>query len=201
MHFEKGNLYHVFNQGNNKNIIFFEDEDYYYFLRLMRKHLQPVTEIIAYCLMPNHFHLMLFADERCNTKIRQGSIFIDPITNGFRNILSIYARSINEKYGFSGSVFRQKTKAKCLSEMHLQTDFSYRSGDYYFNCFNYIHQNPLKAGLVKRLEEWRYSSYLEYAGLRNGTLCNKDLASLYCSYKADNFIQICKDLSNQSYQF
>ena len=76
MHFEDGNLYHVYNQGNNKNQVFIEVEDYYYFLRLIRK-VYPVTEIIAYNLMPNHFHVMLYADKRCLEKIKQGSIFTD----------------------------------------------------------------------------------------------------------------------------
>ncbi len=45
-----------------------------------------------------------------------------------------------------------------------------------FTCFHYIHQNPLKAGLVNTLEDWEYSSYKDYAGLRDGTFCNKELA-------------------------
>ena len=97
-------------QGNNRNQVFNDYEDYYYFLRLIRKDLLPVSEILAYCLMPNHFHIMLFSDERCKTKLKQGGIYIDPVTNGVRKILSRYSRSINDKYGFSGSVFRQKTK-------------------------------------------------------------------------------------------
>jgi REP element-mobilizing transposase RayT len=201
MHFDTGNLYHIFNQGNNRNQVYIDYEDYYYFLRLIRKDLLPVSELLAYSLMPNHFHLMICTDERCKTMKRQGGIFIDPVTNGIRKILSRYARSVNDKYGFSGSVFRQKTKAKCLSEMQNKAVDPYYKQDYYFNCFNYIHQNPLKAGLVDSLEDWQFSSYLDYAGLRNGTLCNKELASLYCSYKKDSFIQICSDLSCLNYHF
>ena len=48
--------------------------------------------------------------------------------------------------------------------------------DYPFICFHYIHQNPLKAGLVKRMEDWEMGSFQDYAGLRNGTLCNRKIA-------------------------
>ncbi len=199
MHFDTGNLYHIFNQGNNKDQVYIDNEDYYFFLRLIRKDLLPVSEILAYSLMPNHFHIMIFTDERCKTMIRQGGIIIDPVTNAIRKILSRYARSVNDKYGFSGSVFCQKTKAKCLSEMQNKTVDPFYKQDYYFNCFKYIHQNPLKAGLVDSLEDWQFSSYLDYAGLRNGTLCNKELASLYCSYRTESFAQICRDMSGMNY--
>jgi REP element-mobilizing transposase RayT len=150
--------------------------------------------------MPNHFHVLLYADKRCREKIKQGSIFIDPISNAFRKILSGYTRALNEKYGTSGSIFRQKTKAKSLSEMKVKTGGLAIKDDYYSNCFYYIHQNPLKAGLVDKLEDWRFSSYLDYAGLRNGTLCNKELASSYCSYKAGTFKHICYDQSRMNFQ-
>jgi REP element-mobilizing transposase RayT len=200
MHFEMGNLYHVYNQGNNKKQVFLSTEDYYYFLRLIRRILFPVTEIIAYNLMPNHFHIMLYADKRCIEKFKQGGIFIDPISNAFRKILSGYTRTLNEKYGSSGSIFRQKTKAKSLSEMSVKTADSRITSDYYANCFYYIHQNPLKAGLVARLEDWHFSSYLDYAGLRNGTLCNKELASSYCAYKAGTFKHLCYDQSTMNFR-
>ena len=194
MNFESGNLYHVFNQGNNKQQVFVNAEDYLYFLHLIRKIILPVSEILAYCLMPNHFHLMLYADTRSTTKLKQGGIFIDPITNGFRKILSGYTRVLNDKYGGSGSIFRQKTKSKCLSDMQINKGDLLNTSDYYFNCFYYIHQNPLKAGLVENLEDWQFSSYLDYAGLRKGSLCNKQMAADYCGYQPNEFKQICRDL-------
>ena len=61
--------------------------------------------------------------------------------------------------------------------------------DYCSNCFHYIHQNPWKANLVKRLEDWEYSSFKDYAELRKGSLCNKQLAEKYCSYDSQNFMK------------
>jgi REP element-mobilizing transposase RayT len=77
MNFTPCNLYHVYNQGNNKQLIFSCDEDYLIFLRLVRKTISPHAEIIAYCLMPNHFHLLIYSDERVDKIVKQGGLLID----------------------------------------------------------------------------------------------------------------------------
>lgn len=188
MQFNPNNLYHVYNQGNNQQVIFHNDNDCITFLNLYRNAVAPYAETITWCLMPNHFHFMLMADERCNEKIKQGGIIIDPVTNGFRKLLSGYARIFNASNARSGSLFRQKTKGKCLSEQK-QVNSPLDINDYLFNCFHYIHQNPLKAGLVQRLEDWEYSSFKDYAGLRNGALINKSLAVEFCGYNPLTFIK------------
>lgn len=189
MTFLPNNIYHVYNQGNNRQPIFHQQEDYFTFLRLYKKLVTPVVSTIAWCLMPNHFHFMIQTDARCNVKIKQGGIFIDPITNGMRKLLSGYARIFNNRYKRSGSVFRQKTKAKSLSDIIATTDSSYSQQDYFKGCFHYIHQNPVVANLVSKLEDWEYSSFKDYAELRNGNICQKELAVKYCGYDHATFIK------------
>ena len=189
MNFIPDNIYHIYNQGNNKQQIFSSDEDYLIFLKIIKKCISPHAEIIAYCLMPNHFHFLIYADDRVNTMIKQGGLLIDLLTNGVRKLLSGYARIYNNLHNQTGSLFRQKIKYNCLSEITIPSNSINTHQDYYFNCFHYIHQNPLRAGLVKRLEDWEYSSFKDYALLRNGTICNKELASKFCSYDPENFIK------------
>jgi len=201
MNFTPDNLYHVYNQGNNQQPIFTTEEDYYIFLRMIRKTISPYCEIIAYCLMPNHFHFLIYTDERVNRIIKQGGLQIDPVTNGFRKLLSGYARIYNKRNNKSGSLFRQKTKVKCLSDINILAIPGKKLQDYYFTCFHYIHQNPFRAGLVGKIEDWNFSSFKDYALLRNGTLCNKELASKFCSYNPSDFIKtsyeiIADDLVN-----
>jgi hypothetical protein len=138
--------------------------------------------------MPNHFHFMMYADERCNIKIKQGGLYIDPITNSIRKLLSGYARIFNSQYQQTGSLFRQKTKAKSLSDIEIRPDNMPLINDYYINCFHYIHQNPVVAKLVSRLEDWEFSSFREYAGLDGFGICQKELATLYCNYDPIDFI-------------
>jgi len=66
--------------------------------------------------------------------------------------------------------------------------------DYCENCFHYIHQNPLKAKLVEDLGEWEFSSYRDYAELRAGTLCNRELAAIHCNYSRETFISVSERL-------
>jgi putative transposase len=188
MKFISGNIYHVYNQGNNHQTLFFTNDDYITFLKQTRDFILPNADFIAYCLMPNHFHFLIHADDRCNMQHKQGGIIIDPVTNGFRKLLSGYARIFNKRYNQSGSLFRQKTKSKCLSDT-INSSRNILETNACFNCFHYIHQNPLRANLVSRLEDWEFSSYKDYAGLRKGTLCNKIIAKDYCWYDSDNFEQ------------
>lgn len=70
----------------------------------------------------------------------------------------------------TGSLFQQKTKAKILVET-----INEQQENYLVNCFSYLHRNPLTNSLVKELKECPYSSYPDYIGLKNGTLCDKKL--------------------------
>ena len=63
MIFEKGYLYHIYNQGNNKQNIFYNRDNYLFFLKKVNVHILPYADVLAWCLMPNHFHLMLLVNE------------------------------------------------------------------------------------------------------------------------------------------
>jgi putative transposase len=188
MKFAVDNIYHIYNQGNNRQVIFHNPEDYLIFLRLIRTHISPNTEIIAWCLMPNHFHFLIYADDKACVMVKQGGLEIEILTNGIRKLLSSYARIFNKRYNQTGSLFRQKTKAKNIGEEEMVVTNKYTFQDYCSNCFLYIHQNPVATGLVKVPGDWQFSSYLDYAGLRNGSLCNKALAEKYCAYNCEDFI-------------
>ena len=189
MPFTQGNIYHIYNQGNNRQTIFLQRRDYLTFLTLYKRLFPAHCSVIAWCLMPNHFHFMIHTDERCNSIIKQGNIYLDPVTNSIRKLLSGYARIFNAQYQQSGSVFRQKTKSKCLSGIKIKPDSEYLVQDYYVNCFHYIHQNPLTAKLTDRLENWEFSSFQDYVNLRNGSLCLKNLAAIHCGFNPENFIE------------
>lgn len=187
MHFEPGNLYHVYNQGNNRQPIFFSRENYLYFLRKMRKQLMPVSGILAYCLMPNHFHFLLYVkkveDTHPITSSDQMSQHL--LVNKIATLLRSYTRAINNQENRSGSLFRQKTKAVEIDSIR-----------YGITCMHYIHQNPLKANLVDRLGQWEFSSFPDYAGIRNGTLINKNRAKEILRLDLENFVQDSNQMLN-----
>jgi putative transposase len=170
MKFEENNIYHIYNRGNNSALIFFNKENYLFFLRKLEKELVPYCKVLAYCLMPNHFHLMVWVGElETETRPtalsgRTGSVSVsssDLLSRKIGTVLSSYTQAINKQRGRTGSLFQQKTKAKCLT----QSDENYPTV-----CFHYLHQNPLRAKLVLKMEDWEYSSFRDYIALRKSTL-------------------------------
>lgn len=164
-------FYHIYNRGNNKQRIFFNDSNYIYFLKKIREQIYPISEIIAWCLMPNHFHLIIMANEKTIAeRTTFGGKPMQEFPYRIGILLSSYAQAINKQNNTTGSLFQQKTKAKLLYEEQHGSKESYLA-----NCFHYIHQNPLRAGIVKNLIDWPYSSYPDYVSGRNGNLCNKKI--------------------------
>ncbi len=183
MKLEQDKVYHVYNRGNNQQLIFFKDENYLFFLRKMRKLLLPQCEILAYCLMPNHFHLLIYTTEN---SIRIGKNGLTNFSEAIRQMLSQYTKAINKQENRSASLFQQNTKAK---EMEVQVCHENRDTPLHesaLTCFVYIHKNPREI-TCNNLAKWKYSSYLDYAGLRCGTLCNKDLTMKLLNFRKTEF--------------
>ena len=167
MEFYQNELYHIYNRGNNKQRIFYNDRNYVYFLEKVRKFMVPHCEILAYSLMPNHFHFYIYSDVRTICTKRIGNREKNVLSEGIRNLLSSYTQAINNQNNTTGSLFQQNTKAKAIVK---------GSANYDLTCLHYIHQNPVAAKLVKRMEDWPYSSFRDYCGLNNETICNIALA-------------------------
>ncbi len=169
MHLTAGEFYHIYNRGNNRQPVFFNESNYLFFIKKMSEQLVPASDIICYCLMPNHLHLMIRAtEESIKTRPSFGGKAMQEFPYRVGILLSSYSQAINKQNGTTGSLFQQKTKAKILSEQVEGEKINYIE-----SCFFYIHQNPVKAKLVASIKDWNYSSWLDYTGERNGTLCNK----------------------------
>jgi putative transposase len=146
--FLAGQYYHLYNRGHNRQNIFFERENYSFFLRQVRHYLTTQgIDIVAYCLMPNHYHFLVHLQR-------------DHILSMAMQALSVsYTKAINRRYARSGALFQGRFQA-------IEVD----SAGYVVALSRYIHLNPVKAGLVLTPEAWEFSSYQEYAGTRPGTL-------------------------------
>ncbi|MGK7370673.1 MAG: transposase [Candidatus Halalkalibacterium sp. M3_1C_030] len=153
--------YHLYNRSNAREPIFKTHENYLYFLESFRNRFKSKLDVIAYCLMPTHFHFLIYVN----------TLKIDYLKNQIGIQLSSYTKAFNNKFSRNGSLFQQHTKTKHIDDdSHLLT------------LVSYIHQNPIRANLVEHLEDWPYSSYRDLAGLRMGTFLNKNLIqSLFIS--------------------
>jgi putative transposase len=222
MRFYPNQLFHIYNQGNNRRQIFFSDENYRFFLWKMRGYLTPFGDFIAYVLMPNHYHWLFYVRKieiqrkEYRAKIdnvefmrrikKYGNKAQDVDNSSKRRVAGdekvelrfaigdlqmAYTKAINREKDMSGSLFRKKFQSKdswidefiSLENKNGRTDSRFGLGnDYGYNCLQYIHENPKKAGLVVKSEDWEFSSAKEYKGLRNGSLCNLKLGKELIKY-------------------
>ncbi len=145
--FEPGVVYHVFNRGNNKEDIFKEEKNYPYFLSLLQKYVLPVAEIYAYCLMKNHFHLVV--------RIKDAELLEDKFKEkpylAFSNFFNAYSKSVNKMYNRTGSLFQEHLHRKRVED-----------DEYLTQLIAYVHLNPLKHEFTEDFKSYRYSSYKSY---------------------------------------
>jgi REP element-mobilizing transposase RayT len=145
--------YHIYNRGNNKKFIFNLDIDYLHFLRRIKQYQKRYSiTIVCYCLMPNHFHLCLKAEVPSS------------ISEFIKQVQMTHAQHMQHQHGLVGHLYQGRFKAKHVKTKH---HLLYLSA--------YIHANPRSAGIVFSLDEWKWSSYLDYAGLRSGTISDKKI--------------------------
>lgn len=198
--FTTGSIHHIYNRGNNKERIFFDEQDYRAFLfrislalgidpkiidkeellRMPKSRIRISTskkdifKLHSFCLMPNHFHLLL---EQCE----EGSIsrFIHKISTSF----SMY---INKKYKRVGHVFQDRFKSVLIE-----------SNNQLMWASSYINMNPVKDGLVINPYEYKWSSYNDFADNRNLPIISKDLIGEIFNSK-ENFIRETFTLSKVS---
>jgi len=146
--------YHIYNRGVNRENIFVEERNYFHFLKLYAKYIEPVAETFAYCLLRNHFHVLvkIRTEEEIKTLTKTLRVFetlrVSEPSIQFSNLLNAYAKAINKAYGRSGSLF-QHPFGRVLVTNSTQ----------FYRVVMYIHQNPQKHKFVNDYKEWKYSSY------------------------------------------
>jgi len=137
-----GGLYHVITRGNNRRKIFRSHDDYLRFTRILEQQKAKLPfYLYAYCLMPNHLHLLI--------EMRD-----DPVSRVMQRVLTTYSQYHNRKYKKVGHLFQGRYKS-----ILCQTD------RYLGELVRYIHLNPVRARMVKRPEDFEYSGHRAYLGL------------------------------------
>ncbi|TYA74056.1 transposase [Seonamhaeicola marinus] len=137
---EKDHYYHIYNRGINSSNIFMSDDNMDYFLKLIDKHLKEKIEVIAYCLMNNHFHLIT----KVNT---EGPI----ATQSLSNLFNAYAKAFNKQQNRTGSLFEKHFKRKkILNEEYLK------------NLILYVHKNPQNHKVINDFRNYKFTSFNSY---------------------------------------
>ena len=179
--FAIGEYYHIFNRSIAGYKIYNESTNYMRFIKLLNYYRfvdnvlsysrylttaratiskgfggETLVDIIAYCVMPTHFHLLI----RQNTE--------NGIAEYLSKIENSYSKYFNTIYKRKGPLWESR-----FQSVHIDTN------EQLLHLTRYIHLNPSSAGLVKRPEQWKFSSYSEYIGNKNTSICTfKDLIEL-----------------------
>lgn len=133
----KTNLFHIMVQGINRSYIFNDAMDIKYYIKLLYEiNNEHKIQIIAYCVMNNHTHMLI----KC--------VNIDEMSKYMKRVNEKFSIYYNKKHNRVGYVFRGRFKSQGIySEKHM------------YNCIRYIYENPVKAGMCNRPEEYPYSNY------------------------------------------
>lgn len=156
---ERGKVYHIYNRGINSENIFKEVENYPYFLKLYSNHIHPIVDTYAYCLLKNHFHLLVRIKEIAEIEkyneilpIESPKIKIIAPHQSFSNLFNAYTKSINKRYNRTGTLFERPFKRKSID-----------SNTYLKNVTKYIHYNPVNHGFCSHPIEYAWSSYESFS--------------------------------------
>jgi len=160
--FEENGIYHIYNRSNNREILFKTDRHFQFFLDRLKVYITPYFHIGAYCLLPDHFHLMVevkpidevIKQEIDNQKTRKSIEYLDGnivyndfLVAQFQRLFNSYAKAFNKDLNRHGSVFQKGFKRISLTEERI------------WYVLAYIHRNPIHHGLCEEYGEWKYCSY------------------------------------------
>ena len=152
--------YHIYNRGNNGENIFIQERNYDHFMNLYAKFIEPISETFGYCLLRNHFHVLvkIKSEEEIEQTLKVAKTFrvsekrkplgSDYASKKFSDFFNAYAKAINNAYGRTGSLFQHH-----FGRVPVTTDSQF------WNVIAYIHQNPQKHKFVEDFRDWKYSSY------------------------------------------
>jgi len=168
-------FYHIYNRGNNKENLFTEETNYFHFLKLLTIHISEIADVYSYCLLKNHFHLVIkIKSKECLNEKR-----IDKLHQPFSNLFNAYTKAYNKMYNREGSLFKVRFKRVRITSI-----------DYLINVILYIHLNPIKHKFAENFEVYAYSSYQSLLSTKPTQLKRKEVLELFGDL--DHFIYVHK---------
>ncbi|MDO5615265.1 MAG: hypothetical protein Q4G16_09420 [Cruoricaptor ignavus] len=149
---EPGNYYHIYNRGNNRQDIFFENDNYEFFLHRLNQYITPFCDIISWVLLRNHFHLLVYVKENIAVEKLDYTATEIPkkveVHLQFGHFFNSYAKAINKRYKRTGSLFEKNFERILVTHP-----------EYFKNLIHYIHHNPVNHGFAEFVWDYPWSSY------------------------------------------
>lgn len=169
------NVYHVIIRGVNRTEIFCSDSDCHRFLSTLKRMKSPNKfHILAYCLMKNHVHLLVKTGE-------------EPLEKSIQRINISYVDYFNKKYSRVGHLYQNRYRSEAVE-----------NEDYFLTCARYIHNNPVKAGITAKADDYRWSSFGEYVSPSAGNLVETETLLSLFSQQTQEAVQMLRDFTYAS---
>jgi len=177
---EAEQYYHVFNRTINKELLFKEAENYSFFLKQLKKYVVPVADVFAYCLIPNHFHLVVrikneselknyFSEKLAKKNPSEGSKPSEGLVSlQFGHLFNSYTQAYNKKYNRSGSLFNPRFKRKLIS-----------TNEYLKQVITYVHLNPFSHEVCDDFKNYPHSSYNGIISVKPTLLQRSEVIELF----------------------
>jgi REP element-mobilizing transposase RayT len=143
---EPEKFYHIWNRGNNRENLFYTPANYEYFLRLYDQFIDPVADTYSFCLLPNHFHLLIRTKPILVSPA--GETSKNPVSLAFQRFFTAYSQAINIQERRTGSLFQKPFKRLEVTTARQLA-----------NLVQYIHTNPQKHGIIDDFRHYPWSSY------------------------------------------
>lgn len=140
-------FFHIYNRGNNRENIFLEEKNYFYFLELFGNYISKIADTFAYCLLKNHFHFLVWLKELVSFE-KSNDTSSRSLSQPFSNFFNAYAKSINKQYHRTGSLFQARFGRR---RVKTEQQLAY--------LIYYIHFNPQKHEFVNDFRKYQFSSY------------------------------------------
>lgn len=185
-------IYHIYNRANGNERLFYEEENFSYFLRKHKEYISPIADTFCYCLMPNHFHFLIRIKSKDQLiQLSQGS---KPLTElnepelsiflsrRFSHFFNGYTQAINKQQNRKGSLFMRPFKRKKVTDEKYLKKLVY-----------YIHHNPVEARLAHKPENWTHSSYVQIINNNADLILKDELISLFDDL--ENFVHFHRSKS------
>ena len=184
------NIYHAYNRATEKRTIFYTEKDYNYFLEKIFYYQEKTKiKILAYAIMPNHWHFMLQEPENLTRRVdihppgEQSEIskFISLISNS-------YTKYFNYTKEHSGRIFQGPFKSKLVKDE-----------GYFHTLVGYINLNPLKHKIIKNINDWPYTSHHDYFYKSQFKLIKEETLINFREYQDDLkiYLEKIKEIKNE----
>ncbi len=177
-------FYHIYNRGIDKKLIFKSPENYRFFLRKLKKYANGYFKIYSYCLLGNHFHLLVQINEFSERKLAEKSTH-DLVSHQLKKLFQSYSLAFNVQHNRTGGLFQTPYKrVKINGEIHLR------------KIIHYIHLNPQKHAIIDDFANWKWSSFSTIINDRGSFIAKDEVLRIFST--KNQFIDFLRSESNET---